>query len=283
MPGISDHQISASRVEPECLLLAVAASSSILGAAQSTFVSFSYSVYGNLARRTGVAPLLAFNGIHLHKESGLYLLGNGKRAFSSMLMRFLSADSYSPFGAGGINAYAYCSGDPINRVDPSGQISNWLKNRSTSLNHFIPSRATPKSSIGEFSKFQGAPHITERIVRQLDAADLMSLSYTSRGMNELTHDAASPISPFLNPPPERALSRLLYNDLFEIATGKRRGMMPSQVIRAGVNPNQIAIVRDLGNGYVESLSSINSPEASDLHAEMRATQESWRIRNSVNR
>ena len=38
-------------------------------------------------------------------------------------MRFNSPDQLSPFDAGGLNAYAYCSGDPVNRSDPSGRAS----------------------------------------------------------------------------------------------------------------------------------------------------------------
>jgi hypothetical protein len=39
-------------------------------------------------------------------------------------MRFNSPDSWSPFGQGGINAYAYCEGEPTNRVDPNGRWYN---------------------------------------------------------------------------------------------------------------------------------------------------------------
>ncbi|WP_229631864.1 MULTISPECIES: RHS repeat-associated core domain-containing protein [Pseudomonas] len=51
---------------------------------------------------------------------GCYLLGNGYRAYSPTLYRFVASDSLSPFGIGGINAYAYCTGDPVNYIDPDG-------------------------------------------------------------------------------------------------------------------------------------------------------------------
>lgn len=35
-------------------------------------------------------------------------------------MRFHSPDNMSPFGEGGLNAYVYCEGDPVNFVDPEG-------------------------------------------------------------------------------------------------------------------------------------------------------------------
>lgn len=49
-----------------------------------------------------------------------YLLGNGKRAYDTVLMRFHCPDPFSPFGRGGLNAYAYCQGDPVNNVDRDG-------------------------------------------------------------------------------------------------------------------------------------------------------------------
>ena len=67
--------------------------------------------------------VLGFNGERADPISGHYHLGNGYRAYSPVLMRFTCPDSWSPFGAGGINPYAYCEGDPINRADPSGHMS----------------------------------------------------------------------------------------------------------------------------------------------------------------
>lgn len=67
--------------------------------------------------------LPGFNGERADPVSGTYHLGNGYRAYNPVLMRFNCPDSLSPFGAGGINPYAYCAGDPINHTDPSGHIS----------------------------------------------------------------------------------------------------------------------------------------------------------------
>ena len=54
------------------------------------------------------------------RESGLYLLGNGYRAYLPALGRFTLPDGVSPFGRGGLNAYVYCGGDPVNRLDSKG-------------------------------------------------------------------------------------------------------------------------------------------------------------------
>jgi RHS repeat-associated protein len=85
-----------------------------------------YSPYGHRPVGSGLLSLLGFNGERPDPVTGCYLLGNGYRAFNPVLMRFNSPDSFSPFEKGGINAYAYCGGNPINRTDPTGH--SWVKN-----------------------------------------------------------------------------------------------------------------------------------------------------------
>lgn len=63
---------------------------------------------------------LGYNGQLQESFTRWQFLGNGYRVYNPTLMRFHSPDSVSPFGEGGINAYAYCAGDPINCSDPSG-------------------------------------------------------------------------------------------------------------------------------------------------------------------
>ncbi|RRU23507.1 RHS repeat-associated core domain-containing protein [Stenotrophomonas sp. 278] len=67
---------------------------------------------------------IGFNG-QLHEPATAWqVLGNGHRAYNPVLMRFHSPDHQSPFGKGGVHAYAYCEGDPQNRMDPNGQ--HWI-------------------------------------------------------------------------------------------------------------------------------------------------------------
>lgn len=98
---------------------------------QSLRQTIAYTAYGHRCAESGRSSLLGFNGERTDPVTGHYLLGNGYRAFNPVLMRFNSPDSFSPFGKGGINAYIYCTGDPINHTDPSGTVAvNWLKLRT---------------------------------------------------------------------------------------------------------------------------------------------------------
>jgi len=84
--------------------------------------SIAYTPYGHRSRENGLLSLLGFNGEPPDALTGHYHLGNRYRQFNPVLMRFNSPDSWSPFGDGGLNAYAYCGGDPRNRTDPTGHI-----------------------------------------------------------------------------------------------------------------------------------------------------------------
>lgn len=88
-----------------------------------------YGAYGARNLDDDLKCALGFNGEVRDQQSGWYLLGQGYRAYNPTLMRFHSPDSLSPFGAGGVNPYTYCAGDPINFVDPTGHANrgvNWM-------------------------------------------------------------------------------------------------------------------------------------------------------------
>lgn len=64
-----------------------------------------------------------FAGERRDTLTGWYIPGD-YRPYDPIVMGFLSPDSDSPFGQGGLNSYAYCAGDPVNRIDPSGH--SWM-------------------------------------------------------------------------------------------------------------------------------------------------------------
>ncbi len=89
---------------------------------QRTVTFFSYAPYGANFRDSGTLVLPGFSGERRDPALSVTHLGNGYRAFSYALMRFSCPDSESPFESGGLNPYAYCASDPLNRADPSGHI-----------------------------------------------------------------------------------------------------------------------------------------------------------------
>jgi RHS repeat-associated protein len=85
-----------------------------------------YTPYGAQSAVKPVHNQLGFNGQLRERPTGWYHLGNGHRVYNPVLMHFHTPDTLSPFGKGGLNAYAYCVGDPVNLVDPTGQLPEWL-------------------------------------------------------------------------------------------------------------------------------------------------------------
>jgi RHS repeat-associated protein len=84
-----------------------------------------YTPHGRLSSRPGVSDV-AFSGEIRDRSTGWYIPAS-YRAYNPGLMRFHGPDAASPFGRGGLNAYVYAAGDPVNHVDPSGQsLFGWL-------------------------------------------------------------------------------------------------------------------------------------------------------------
>ncbi|MFK0266878.1 RHS repeat-associated core domain-containing protein [Pseudomonas asiatica] len=80
---------------------------------------FAYTPYGHRTVQGESNNPLAFNGEILDTPTDCYLLGSYRLA-SPGSYRFYSDDDQSPFGKGGLNSKAYCAGDPVNNVDPTG-------------------------------------------------------------------------------------------------------------------------------------------------------------------
>ncbi|PVZ20115.1 MULTISPECIES: RHS repeat-associated core domain-containing protein [unclassified Pseudomonas] len=115
-----------------------------------SYASFGYSPA--LARYRSV-----WGSLISEQSPGLYLPGNGRRAYCSwMLQRFAMSDALSPFARGGLNAYAWCLGDPINRVDPDGTFS--LTHLLRVVSTFIKLLKKPRhftDRLGNFSTLTG--------------------------------------------------------------------------------------------------------------------------------
>ncbi|KAG9570209.1 hypothetical protein KCV01_g19623, partial [Aureobasidium melanogenum] len=84
-----------------------------------------YTAFGDRGGNTVSLARTGYADAVTESDLPWYLLG--LRFYLPWLRRFISPDAASPFDAGGFNRYAYCSGDPINRIDTSGNASfGWL-------------------------------------------------------------------------------------------------------------------------------------------------------------
>ncbi|RZI87154.1 MAG: RHS repeat-associated core domain-containing protein [Pseudomonas sp.] len=127
------------------------------------------------------------------------LLGNGHRAYSPSLMKFLSPDSLSPFGSGGLNAYAYCLNDPVNLTDPTGK-TPWAL--LFMRKHVQPKIQVAKNSVDLASKAlvanpnsQGSPKLGRVVISELANKQVASTPFTQKlvtvNKNLVSHNDAT--------------------------------------------------------------------------------------------
>jgi|GEM_PF-5961805 len=136
-----------------------------------------------------VTSLLAFAGQPWDSLAQAYPLGNGHRLFHSSMRRFGSPDTLSPFNRGGLNSYAYCEGDPINRDDPTGEsfrsVNSWVS--KTRRPFFQPRRAMSDPTIST------SYHLAQKKLKPTVAFDLTTSPKSNRGSTRPTDRNGSAI------------------------------------------------------------------------------------------
>lgn len=151
----------------KALLLATDLSGSVLNAVDTAINSaIAYTPYGYSPLDDDPQSQHRFNGYYQDLTTGYYPLGNGRRMYSPILMRFFCPDILSPFEKGGVNSYAYCGGDPKNRVDRSGQ---WFKAIGKSLG--LRPNAALNKAVKINSKLETYPYKTTGLFANSAAID----------------------------------------------------------------------------------------------------------------
>ncbi|MFK3942782.1 RHS repeat-associated core domain-containing protein [Pseudomonas monteilii] len=100
---------------------------------EMSMYSRAYDTYGYSMFLGG--PPIGFAGEVFDRVGNQYVLGMGHRRYLPTIRRFNRPDDESPFRQGGLNAYAYVAGDPINFSDPSGR---WRMRKPQSQTFITP-------------------------------------------------------------------------------------------------------------------------------------------------
>ncbi|MDF5777182.1 RHS repeat-associated core domain-containing protein [Pseudomonas syringae pv. pisi] len=200
-----------------------------------------YTPFGHHQAVQASAELPGFNGEQPDPLTGHYLLGNGYRAYNPVLMRFNSPDSMSPFGKGGLNAYAYCVGDPVNRVDPTGHISIGLAFLSGVL-----FSAVGAGAIGASAGLKGSDIELRIIIAAVGATFLLAGGMGFSSTIRQWRAAKSNLRKL-----EANQNKALLQELFSPKRAAR-SLSPKRAARSPAADNQLALPRGRGRINQES-------------------------------
>ncbi|WP_081729387.1 RHS repeat-associated core domain-containing protein [Pseudomonas sp. QTF5] len=143
-----------------------------------------YSAYGYRSAEAAVNTSYGYNGELREADTGWYFLGNGYRALNPLLMRFHSPDSWSPFGAGGMNGYTYVLGNPIKWKDETGHMISRVS--------FI--KQAKAENAAQFSRASTAQAVAMK-------ARVKSASKSAAPATQQADDLLTPVSPTSQRPP----------------------------------------------------------------------------------
>ena len=90
----------------------------------SVVKSYTYDAYGDTSIIGTFLNSFAYTGAVIDPETGLYYMN--ARYYDPQTGRFISQDSYRGDGEVFWHLYAYCNGDPVNFVDPTGHAWVWV-------------------------------------------------------------------------------------------------------------------------------------------------------------
>jgi RHS repeat-associated protein len=188
---------------------------SLTNSAGAVVATYTYDAFGNLTASTGsVANPLRYTAREFDAETGLYFYR--ARYYDPPTGRFLSQD---PIGfSAGTNFYAYVSGNPISRRDPSGKdwlngvgnfsagagdilsfgLTNWIRNKM-GTNQFVDKC----SGLYHAGQFTGTAILTAIVTSAASSAltataptDEISVEYTQQVLDRMAETADDPYHNF---------------------------------------------------------------------------------------